>query len=320
MSADSRVVATVQARTEVVAAPLSVDMLLVRRATIREAIDKAMEEGVHYGIIPGTGNRLSLLKEGAEMLLSMFHIAVEPVVTDLSTPTEVRFRVECRGIVNGVYVGSGIGICSSNEEKYRWRKPKTNAEWDDTDPSMRKVKYGVYNGKEYKDKVVRQSPYDAIQTVLSMAEKRAKVDLAKGALAASECLKGKQSSKWGPSNKAKDDRRPPPSDAPEKWAGNSGGNGAAGGAGHAQTKTSAPAASASIPGQGGAGKPATAQTTEPPPPKLVGEEEIDKICRILDQSGIPDSAFLGAFEIGLITELEVNRMEAALAWLERNSP
>src|ERR1700678_1753905 len=118
------------------------------------------------------------------MLLSMFHLAVEPLVTDLSTATEVRFRVECRGLANGVtYVGSGIGICSSNEEKYRWRKVRSAAEWDATDVLHRKIKYG----RDFTEQVVRQSPYDAIQTILSMAKKRAVVDLAKGALAASEC-------------------------------------------------------------------------------------------------------------------------------------
>ena len=328
MSADSRVVATVPARAAelpaTIVTPLTVDYIKERRAIIKRTIEEAMEEGVHYGVIPGTGERLALLKEGAEMLLSMFQVAVEPVVTDLSTPSEVRFRVECRGSVNGIYVGSGIGICSSNEEKYRWRKPKTSQEFADAPPEMKKYKYGQgRGGKEYKDPVVRQSPYDAIQTVLSMAEKRAKVDLCKGALAASECLKGKQSTKWGAGNKARDERRPPPQSSPESWAGkDTPPNGGAGGAGQAQTKP--PAGGGTItPGQGAAGKSATATPAAAPAPKeplLINEDDVEHIGQILDRSGIPDSAFLGAFEIGTIGELEANRMEAALAWLQRNSP
>lgn len=308
VSADSRVVATVQAREQpasMALAPLSVDAILGRRVIIRQAIEGAMEEGVHYGIIPGTGNRLSLLKEGAELLLSMFHIAVEPIVTDLSTATEVRFRVECRGSVNGQYVGSGIGICSSNEEKYRWRKPKSSAEYDETDPSMRKIKYGMgQGGKEYKDKVVRQSPYDAIQTVLSMAEKRARVDLCKGALAASECLKGKQSTKWGNGNAAREERKtPPPQKETQPPA-------------QAKTDTARTASSQSAPAQAKAATP----PAEPAQPVFIDEAAVEKISLILDNTGIPDSAFLAAFEIGRLQELEASRLEAALAWLQRNSP
>jgi hypothetical protein len=311
MSADSRVVAIVPATTQAVAtvtAALTVEAILHRRQVIKSAIDGAMEEGVHFGIIPGTGKRLSLLKEGAEMLLSMFQVAVEPIVTDLSTPTEVRFRVECRGSVNGNYVGSGVGICSSNEEKYRWRKPRTSAEYDDMlarDPNSVKIKYSMSDGRECKDKVVRQSPYDAIQTILSMAEKRAKVDLCKGALAASECLVGKKSNKWGNGNAAREQRKDPPKDpgfnqqtSPAKTEA---ARTAAGPAPTAQAKAATPPA-------------------EPAGPILIGEDEVEKIGRILDNTGIPDSAFLAAFEIGRLQELEASRFEAALAWLERNSP
>lgn len=309
MSADSRIVAAVPAAVpSTVVAPLTVEYMVERRALIKRTIESAMEEGVHFGVIPGTGERLALLKEGAEMLLSMFQVAVEPVVTDLSTANEVRFRVECRGTVNGHYVGSGIGICSSNEEKYRWRKPKTAQEFDDAEPGMKKYKYSSgRNGAEYKDKVVRQSPYDAIQTVLSMAEKRARVDLCKGALAASECLKGKQSTKWGNGNKARDERRPPPQ--------NAGPTGAA----ESQAHKSAPAASTPAPAQATPPKTA-APPAEPSKPALIDEDAVERIGRILDNSGIPDSAFLAAFEIGSLRELEANRMEAALAWLQRNSP
>src|ERR1700677_2504891 len=174
MAADSRTVATVPAKEAQAPStgltPLPIEYMVRRRELIKATIENAMVEDVHYGIIPGTGNRMALLKEGAEMLLSMFHLAVEPLVTDLSTATEVRFRVECRGLANGVtYVGSGIGICSSNEEKYRWRKVRSAAEWDATDVLHRKIKYG----RDFTEQVVRQSPYDAIQTILSMAKKRA---------------------------------------------------------------------------------------------------------------------------------------------------
>lgn len=305
MAADSRIVATVPPKDNLPTAqaePMSVMNLLARRETIQRVIDEVMLEDVHYGVIPGTGNRLSLLKEGAEVLLSTFHIAVEPIVMDLSTPQEVRFRVECRGTVNGLFVGSGIGICSSNEEKYRWRKAKSLREYEAAEPNHRKIKF-TSSGEE---QVVRASPYDQIQTVMAMAEKRAKVDLAKGALAASECLKRKRPNKW--------------QDEAARKRNGQGGNPAPQGStppGKTQTSGTPPdRASAASPG---------AVAKEAPPakqegPVLIDEEHVERICKILDNTGIPDSLFLSAFEIGTVKELEASRFEAALGWLDRNSP
>lgn len=297
MSADSRVVAVqhqAQAR-EVI--PLTTQALLERREIVSRVIEEVMVEGVHYGVIPGTKS-LSLLKEGAELLLSTFHIAVEPVVTDMCTPTEVRFQVECRGIHMGTqgYVGSGIGVCSSNEEKYRWRRARSRKEYDNTEPSMRRIKYQ----RDFEDQQVRQSPWDVFHTIMSMATKRGMVALAKTALAASECLKKAEL------NKAKG---VPPAQPRATTAHST-----------PPAKTAGTAPSADKPqDQPRPATPAPATPAADAGPVLIATEQINWLMQQIDHVGVPENAFLARFEIGKIKDLEAARFDAAVSWLQANS-
>lgn len=314
MSGDPRTVAVVpQREREVISMPpLTTQMIVDRREQIREVISNAMVEGVHYGLIPGT-QQLSLLKDGAEMLLAMFHIAVEPIVTDLCTATEVRFKVECRGIAIGsqLYVGSGIGVCTSNEEKYRWRKARSKKEYEAAAPEHKRIKYN----RDFEDFQVRQSPYDVFQTIMSMAKKRGMVDLAKTALAASECLKGKQAG-GKPDVKGQVDatrRGYTGKDSNETAKGATGAPAASNGGKYTDSAGSARAPQA-------AGQPAAQAAPAPPAskgPKLIDSEQVETLARMIDRIGVPETEFLGTYEINAIQELEADRFAAAVAWLER---
>ncbi len=155
---------------------------------IQEVMKAVMKKDEHYGIIPGC-LKPSLYKAGAEKLLVTFRIAPDPVVLDLSTPDEARFRVAQRGlsILTGVYLGSGIGECSSNEEKFRWRAAVCDEEFAETPEDRRREKYKKNReGKTYKIKQIRTVSADVANTVLKMADKRAYVALALKATAASD--------------------------------------------------------------------------------------------------------------------------------------
>lgn len=151
--------------------------------TIQEVMTAVMKEGVHYGIIPGC-KKPSLYKPGSEVLLVTFQIATSIHVTDLSTEDCIRYQVRVIGThaPTGVLLGEGIGECSSNEEKYKWRKA-----WDDefnaTPENRRRIKFG-----KYKDKQVRTEPADVANTILKMAKKRAQVDMTLTTTGASDCF------------------------------------------------------------------------------------------------------------------------------------
>lgn len=157
---------------------------------IQQVMGAVMKEGVHYGEIPGT-DKPTLLKPGAEVLMSTFRIAVDPQIDDLSSADEIRYRVRCIGThqTTGIVMGAGIGECSSNEEKYKWKRANRR-EFDHTPEDRRRIKFGYDRQKreEYEIQQVRTEPADVANTILKMAKKRALVDFTLTALAASDCF------------------------------------------------------------------------------------------------------------------------------------
>lgn len=150
---------------------------------IQEVMQSVMKDGTHFGKIPGTP-KPSLWKAGAEKIAQTFHIAVSYRTEELPTPGGVRYRVTAIGThqMSGVIMGEGVGECSSNEEKYKWRKATSAKEFDATPDNMRRVKYG----KDYETKQVRTEPADVANTILKMACKRAQVAMTLNVTAASD--------------------------------------------------------------------------------------------------------------------------------------
>jgi hypothetical protein len=160
-------------------ATMNAEQVRDRVNLIQRVMKGVMKNGVHYGTIPGCGDKPALLKPGAETLAVAFRLAIEPVVFDLSTPDECHFRVETRMLsqADGSYLGSGIGEASSNEEKYHWRRATCDEEYEETDESRkRNVWKRGKGGKGYQIKQVRTNPADVANTVLKMAKKRSQVD------------------------------------------------------------------------------------------------------------------------------------------------
>lgn len=172
---------------------LNARIVRARVNTIQSVMQAVMKADTHYGKLPGT-NQPTLYKAGAEILLTTFMIAVLPDVEDLSTQDAVRFRVFAKGVhqTSGRVIGIGVGECSSDEEKYRWRAAVCDEEYMDTPEDRRRVKYKQRWGKRrgeretVKIQQVRTEPADLSNTVLKMAKKRALVDLTLTATAASD--------------------------------------------------------------------------------------------------------------------------------------
>lgn len=177
---------------------------------IQLLMKEVMHEGEHYGVIPGTNGKPSLLKAGAEKLGFMFRLVPELEVTE--KPHEnghVEFIVKCRliNIETGKCLGSGVGSASTLETKYRYRNgqrkcPQCGAEaiikgkseygggwlcyknkggcgakFPDTDPSIVIQDSG---------RIENHDIADCYNTVLKMAKKRAHIDAMLTATAASD--------------------------------------------------------------------------------------------------------------------------------------
>ena len=157
--------------------------------TVQQVMQAVMKPNVHYGTIPGAGDKPTLLKSGAEVLCMTFRIADRYEVSDLSSVGVIRYRVNCIGEhqQTGTPLGSGLGECSTDEEKYRWRKAVCDEEFEVTPETMRRLKFGRKSGGgHYTVKQVRTEPADLANTVLKMACKRAKIAMVLNVTAASD--------------------------------------------------------------------------------------------------------------------------------------
>ncbi len=144
---------------------------------IQEVMKAVMQSGQHYGVVPGCGTKPTLLKPGAEKLMATFRLAVEPEVQDMSDEHARRYRVVAKVTAQstGVFLGAGVGECSSDEEKYAWREAVCKEEWDETDPVERRNKWKKGN-PPYVLHQIKTNPADLANTILKMAKKRALID------------------------------------------------------------------------------------------------------------------------------------------------
>jgi len=169
--------------------PLSVNEIKAQINIIQKVLKGVMKKDVHYGAVPGCGDKPTLLKPGAEKIMATFRLAADPIIDDLSTNDEIRYRVTVRlTAFNGVFAGAGIGECSTAEEKYKWRKVVCNEEFEEAPEDRRREKWikGWGNQKPKQIKQMRTQPADIANTVLKMAKKRALVDAVLTATAASD--------------------------------------------------------------------------------------------------------------------------------------
>ena len=155
---------------------------------IQEVMKAVMKKDVHYGIIPGCP-KPTLFKAGAEKIAATFKIAIRSEVEDLSTSDEKHFRVTCTGFSpSGLVLGSAIGECSSNEEKFKWRSPVCKEEFEECDIDRKREKWvkGYGDKPPYKKQQIRTEPADLANTILQLADKRGYVAVVRKITAASD--------------------------------------------------------------------------------------------------------------------------------------
>lgn len=156
---------------------------------IQEVMKGSMKENVHFGKIPGCGDKPTLLKPGAEKILSTFRIAVDTQVeADLSTSDEIRYRIKAVAThaPTGMVLGSAMGECSTGEDKFKWRKAVCKKEFEETPENRRRSKWKTGSRGDYQIEQVRTEPSDLANTVLKMAAKRAEVAVTLRVTAASD--------------------------------------------------------------------------------------------------------------------------------------
>jgi ribosomal protein L37AE/L43A len=192
---------------------MDIQQAIQRRDVIVEAMKKLMKDGVDYGKIPGCGDKPALLQPGADKLCNLFGLTLQydfhEKVEDWSGEQHAGepffyYQVAVR-VYRGEYLmGEGVGSCSSRESKYRWRNAertcpqcgKANIRksreggwycwrktegcgtvFNDGDPAIE----GQQTGRKANPDI-----YDAVNTILKISYKRAKISGVVNATSASE--------------------------------------------------------------------------------------------------------------------------------------
>ena len=173
--------------------------LVERLDVIKQAADQAMTKDVDYGEIPGT-NKPTLLKPGAEKLSVLFQLDVQLANEKVWGPDDhltVISRATAFHAPTSTRLGYGEGICTTRERKYAYRnaKPKCPTCGEEAIFRSKKDGEGWYCWKKKggcgaqfgaKDEAITSQDIGEIDnpdlpdlwnTVVKMAEKRARVDV-----------------------------------------------------------------------------------------------------------------------------------------------
>jgi len=177
---------------------------------IQQVMKDCMKEGSdeatgHYGKIPGCGEKMVLFKAGAEKLSMMFHLVPDYSIQLIQLQDDHReYQITCTLTHSGTgnIVGQGVGLCSTMESKYRYRRGDSYTVLDIVIPRDSKEKKVEYRKKGFgmkkhdgewrwvkfnkSDRDENPDIADVFNTVLKMAKKRAHVDAVLTATAASD--------------------------------------------------------------------------------------------------------------------------------------
>src|SRR3990167_2020016 len=90
---------------------------------IQHVMREVMQKDQHYGVIPGTGTKPTLLKAGAEKLCLTFRLDPQYESTERYDGAHLTVKSKCTlfHIPSSQRFGSGEGSCSTRESKYAYR-------------------------------------------------------------------------------------------------------------------------------------------------------------------------------------------------------
>lgn len=186
---------------------IEVQRLVKQAIAIKTVMATLMIPKVHYGVIEGT-DKPTLFQPGADMLCSLFRLKPKYIVKETLVEKYIRYRTRCRliHIPTREEWGEGMGAANSREKKY------LNQSAGKLCPACAKpaIMVSKYNGggwycnpkrqgcganfpendKRLKEQAVVEvnadAVYDLDNTLLKMANKRAKVAAVLTATAASD--------------------------------------------------------------------------------------------------------------------------------------
>ena len=178
--------------------PVQIDKIVERVEAVNQIVNRVFKDELHFGKIPGTGDKKVLLKPGLDALCLAFQFSPDFVKQPESIERDnfISIVYKCRLIHSptGRVVATSDGACNSREEKYRWlparrkcpncgkeaiikgkaeygggwvcfeKKGGCNSKWREGDRAIEGQAVG---------QVENENPWNNYNTLLKMAQKRA---------------------------------------------------------------------------------------------------------------------------------------------------
>jgi hypothetical protein len=199
---------------QIVMPVMELSSAIERRQMLVAFTKKLMVPGKDYGVIPGTTDKPTLLKPGAEKLLSYFGLTTrfEIIANEKDWTGEnhngepfFHYEIRCQIYYQEQLIAEGFGCCNSFEKKFRYRNAKRLCpSCHQSAIMLSKFNSGFYFnpkqggcGKNFpandpqlvnqqENKVVNPDISDQVNTILKIAKKRAFIDATLLAVNASE--------------------------------------------------------------------------------------------------------------------------------------
>lgn len=133
-----------------------------------------------FGVIPGTGDKPTLYKPGAEKILMLMGLTSEYDIIEKVQDYEkgfFAFTVKCILSKNDIKVTEGLGHANSWEGRYRYRwVTEKNIPAGIKKEDLVSKEFDGKFGKYTKYQLENDDPYTLVNTLLKMAKKRAQID------------------------------------------------------------------------------------------------------------------------------------------------
>jgi len=165
---------------------LNVDLVaqtMQKVAQFQAIVHKNLKDGHDFGIIPGTGDKPTLLKPGAEKILMLMGLTSEYEIVEKVQNYETgffAFTVKCTLSKSSIKITEGFGHANTRESRYtnRWVTEKKIPEGIDKASLKTREKESKFKpGDFYTEYLMENSDgYTLANTVLKMAKKRSQVD------------------------------------------------------------------------------------------------------------------------------------------------
>lgn len=174
--------------------------IITQISIIQDLLKNVLKENIHYGKIPGCGDKFVLYKAGAEKILFMFRLSPRFRIkqNDLGNGhREYIIITELYHIPTGKFFAQGLGSANTLEAKFRYTKKQTIL--SENLPKDYKEKKDTYKKQGYEaikqnnkwywvknERVERDNNADNYNTILKMAKKRSLIDATLIATSASD--------------------------------------------------------------------------------------------------------------------------------------